>query len=88
MAKGGNRKKDERPREGSEEPLKPSRVEGRCAFCPCSGRMELPGPTRVDRERMRAGERIYYVLLCPECGKPVRVEDPWLPRDSGRQAED
>ncbi len=46
--------------------------------------MELPGPTKVDRERMRAGERVFYVLTCPECQRPVRVEDPWLPRESGR----
>lgn len=87
MAKGKNRRRGERPTDGPDEPLRPLRVEGRCAYCVCegaAGRMELPGPTKVDRERMRAGERIHYILMCPDCVRPVKVEDPWLPRDSGR----
>ena len=64
-----------------EEALLPDRVEGRCCFCPCGeGRMELPGPTKDDREKMTAGHRVYYTLMCPECVHPVRVEDPWRPR--------
>lgn len=88
MARGKHRKKKRR-REGPEdEPvLRPTKVEGRCAYCPCGGRIELPGPTKEDREKMRTGSRVHYTLWCPECVRQVLVEDPWEPRDSGRQGE-
>jgi hypothetical protein len=90
VARGKHRKKRERRRDSVEgptedPPLRPTKVEGRCAYCPCgSGRIELPGPTKEDREKMRAGSRIYYKIVCHECIREVQIEDPWEPRDSGR----
>ena len=85
MARGKHGRRREGPTDDPEQPLKPLRVEGRCAHCPCGeGRIELPGPSKEDREKMRSGSRVYYTLYCDKCVRKVLIEDPWTPRDSGR----
>jgi hypothetical protein len=59
-----------------EEPLKPTKVQGRCAWCPCGERIELPAPTRDADVKT-------VVLRCPGCIKFIEIVDPWKP--SGRR---
>lgn len=57
---------------GKDRPIRPVRVEGRCAFCPCGARVELPAP-----DRDASGQTHY--LRCYECIKVLEVKDPWVP---------
>jgi hypothetical protein len=54
-------------------PIKPTKIEGRCAFCRCGARIELPAPVRDSK-----GKRFHY-LRCIECIEVLEVEDPWTP---------
>jgi len=88
VARGKQRKREPSDPDDAPKPepiFRPHSVQGRCAYCMCGeGRIELPGPTKEDREKMRGGSRVYYKLWCPGCVKQLTIEDPWLPRDSGR----
>lgn len=80
--KGRNRRGGEPTPQGDEPVLRPTRVQGRAAWCPCGeGILEMPGPSREDREKMRAGSRVYYVVVCYVCVRRVTIEDNWNPRD-------
>lgn len=63
------------PDEGGsrDRPIKPVKIEGRCAFCRCGARVELPAPIKGSHVH-----RIHY-LRCVECIEVLEVTDPWVP---------
>lgn len=61
------------PGRDANNPLLPTKIEGRCAYCPCGARIEMPSPP--PKKERGAGVKRCSTLRCEECISFVKIEE-------------